>query len=119
MVQHAGAPYDFSQARTPVAPVEDMLSHAFQDVYGLEFPRYSFLALIANEDLRRWLEDAQQFLSEGEPTLTIAACNYAHRLVIEELQNRTGRRQPSWSRRLKLRGMILATSSTWPRASAI
>jgi hypothetical protein len=116
MVQHTGAAYQSSQARMHVAPVEDMLSHAFLDVYGLQFSRYSLRALIKNGDLRQWLEDAAQLLSDGKPILTIAACNYAHSLVIEELQNRTGFRSATWSRRLSPRELDLDHLATLTEA---
>lgn len=88
-VQHSGATYHFSQARGYVLPTEDMITHAFRDVYGLDFQRYNLLALISNENLRQWLQDAEQILSEGGPMFAIAACNYAHRLVIETVQAHT------------------------------
>ncbi len=88
-VQHAGATYHFSQARGYVPPTEDMITHAFRDVYNLDFQRYNLLALISNEDLRQWLQDAEQILHEGGPMFTVAACNYAHRLVIEAVQTQT------------------------------
>jgi hypothetical protein len=99
MVQHVGASYHYSQARNHVAPVEDMLSQAFRDVYGLDFSRYNLLSLIANEDLRRWLQDAEQILSEGGPMFTMAACNYAHRLVIAQMQKKTQKWQSHRSTR--------------------
>jgi hypothetical protein len=97
MIQHIGATYHFSQARNHVVPVEDMLSRAFSDVYNLDFSRYNFSALIANKDLRRWLQDAEQLLSEGNALMAIAACQYAHRIVIDAM-----RRRSSISRRLRL-----------------
>jgi len=102
MVQHAGAVYHFSQAQMHVPPVEDMISRAFKDVYGLDFGRYSLLALIANEHLRKWLQDAERILNEGGPVLTIAACKFAHRLVIAEVQPRTRNR---WPTRIRTRGL--------------
>jgi hypothetical protein len=107
MVQHAGAVYHFSQVRTFVVPTEGMLTHAFSDVYGLDFSRYSLVQLIANDDLRQWLEDAAELLTAGKPILTIAACNYLHRIVIEELQTRTAGRSTTWSRRLSPRDLDL------------
>ena len=101
MVQHTGATYHFSQARTYVVPVGDTLTHAFHDVYALEFARYNLLALIANDDLRRWLQDAEQILIEGGPMFTIAACNYAHRLVIHELKKQTGKDSHHWPTRVR------------------
>ena len=102
MVQHAGAVYHFSQMRTFVVPTEGMLTHAFKDVYRLDFR-----AMIANDDLRQWLEDAAELLAAGKPNLTIAACNYLHRIVIEELQTRTAGRSTTWSRRLSPRDLDL------------
>jgi len=95
MVQHAGAVYHFSQAQMHVPPVEDMLSHAFQDVYGLDFSSYSLLGLIANDDLRKWLHDTEKILNEDGPILAITACKFAHRLVIGEVRRRTRRWWPS------------------------
>lgn len=91
-VQHAGATYHFSQARIHVAPVEDMVTHAFHDVYQLNFFRYNLLELIANEDLRRWLQTADEILDDGGPTITVAACNYAHKLVLQTVREHTKER---------------------------
>lgn len=99
MVQHGGASYHYSQARNHVAPAQDMLSQAFRDVYGLDFFRYNLLSLIANDDLRRWLQDAEQILTEGGPMFTIAACNYAHRLVINQMRKKTRKSQGHHSTR--------------------
>jgi hypothetical protein len=95
MVQHAGAVYHFSQAQMHVPPVEDMLSHAFKDVYGLNFSSYSLLGLIANDDLRKWLQDTEQLLNEGGPVLAIAACKFVHRLVIGEVRRSTRKWWPA------------------------
>jgi hypothetical protein len=111
MVQHVGASYHYSQARNHVAPVQDMLSHAFRDVYGLDFSRYNLLSLIANEDLRRWLQDAEKILSEGGPMFTIAACNFAHRLVIDQMRKKTHKWQHhQLTRSTMLRGLDIRDS---------
>lgn len=88
-VQHAGSTYHFTQARKYVASVEDMLSNVFQDVFRLDFFSYNLLALINNDDLRCWLQDAQQIFNEGGFSLVIAACNHAHSLVIKEVRKNT------------------------------
>ena len=107
MVQHAGATYHYSQARSYVVPAEEMLTQAFRDVFGLDFARYSLVALIVNDDLRQWLEHAAELLTAGKPLLAIAACNYLHGVVIDELQTRTAGRSTTWSRRLSSRDLEL------------
>jgi hypothetical protein len=111
MVQHRGASYHFSQARSHVPPVADMLSHAFRDVYGLDFSRYNLLALIANDDLRRWLQDAEQILSEGGPMFTIAACKHVHHLVVAEIRKKTGHRPYHHTKSVLLRSVDLRDST--------
>ena len=103
LVQHAGATYHSSQALPHVAPVEDMLSNAFMDVYGLDFARYNLLALIANEDLRSWLQTTEELLSEGKAISAVAACKHAHNKVIAETQQTT--RSHRSRRRINLRGL--------------
>jgi len=95
MVQHAGAVYHYSQAQMHVPPVEDMLNHAFRDVYSLDLSSYSLLGLIANDDLRKWLQDTEQLLNEDRPVLAIVACEFAHRLVIGEVRRSTRRWWPA------------------------
>lgn len=85
-------------------PVQNMLANTFQDAYSLDFDNFRDWDLIANEDLRRWLKESEDFLSEGNAEACIVGCILAHRWIIEAIRKQTKPSRTRSALRYDLRG---------------
>jgi hypothetical protein len=88
-VQHGGSTFHFTQVRKYVGPVQNMLATTFQGAFGFDFENFREWDLIENEDLRRWLKESEDFLTEGNVEACIVGCILAHKLILEAIRKQT------------------------------
>ncbi len=107
-VQHGGSIFHFAQVRKYSGPVQNMLAVTFQDAFDLDFENFREWDLIGNEDLRRWLKESEDFLSEGNVTACIVGCKLAHQWIMEAIRKQTKYTRSPNSLSFGLRGHPLA-----------
>jgi hypothetical protein len=106
-VQHAGATFHFTQVRKYVGPVQNMLATTFQDAFGFDFENFREWDLIENEDLRRWLKESEDFLSEGNVEACIVGCILAHQWIVGAIRSQTKASRARGSLGYDLRGSVV------------
>jgi len=108
LVQHSGTQPSQSETERYFAAVRVMFSTVFEKVYGLNFSRFQIWDLVANNDLREWLRDSEEALTNGHSEICIAGCNYAHDLIIASIRHFTKLR--------RFRGSSVFSSTRLPPA---
>jgi hypothetical protein len=109
-VQHSGSTFHFSQVRKYVGHVGNMLAVVFQDAFGLNFETFREWDLVGSEDLRRWLKESEDFLSEGNVVACIVGCALAHSWIMSAIRKETkqGRMRGSIGREVRDRAVLRA-----------
>ena len=89
LVQHSGTQPSQSETERYLAATLVLFSSVFKNLYELNFSRFQIWDLVANNDLREWLQDSEVALTKGHPEICIAGCNHAHDLIIAAIRSFT------------------------------
>lgn len=85
LVQHNGTEPPPADVRRYVISTGRMLTEGFRLAFGIDFDNLRFWDFVANEDLRRLLNESEQYLKDRNPVLCIIGCKQARDLVIDAI----------------------------------
>jgi hypothetical protein len=89
LVQHNGTEPTQTEVKRYLSAAELMLTAAFRDAYELDFANFRIWDVIENDDLRRWLKESEDFLSEGNVKACIVGCILAHQWIVKAIRQQT------------------------------
>ena len=86
LVQHNGTVPPTPEVQRYVVSTKQMLTDAFRDAFDLDFDNLRPWDFIGNADLRRLLNDSEEYLGSGQPVFCIIGCKLARRLIMDALR---------------------------------
>ncbi|MGI8732850.1 MAG: hypothetical protein ACR2LM_06065 [Pyrinomonadaceae bacterium] len=89
LVQHHGTEPPSSEVRRHVVSTNRMLTDAFRDAFDLDFDNLRPWDFVENDDLRRLLNECEEFLRNGNPVVCVIGCKIARTLIIEAIRKYT------------------------------
>lgn len=91
LVQHHGFEPSISDLRRYLASAERMLCDAFRDAFGLDFHNLRHWDFVENEDIKRLLNESEEFLGNGNPVMCMIGCKWVRDMVIDAIRTHSGR----------------------------
>lgn len=89
LVQHNGTEPPSSEVRRYVVSTKRMLEDAFRDAFDLDFGNLRPWDFIENIELRRLLNESEEFLRNDNPIVCIIGCKMARELTLEAIHEYT------------------------------
>lgn len=89
LVQHHGTEPPASEVRRYVVSTNQMLTDTFKDAFDLAFDNLRPWDFVGNDDLRRLLNECEEFLRNDNPVVCVVGCKVARRLIVDALDKYT------------------------------
>jgi hypothetical protein len=93
LVQHHGFEPSLSDLRRYLASAERMLFEAFRDAFGLDFHNLRRWDFVENEDIKRLLNECEEFLEDGNPVVCMIGCKWVRDILIDAIRTHGDRIQ--------------------------
>jgi hypothetical protein len=89
LVQHHGTEPPTSDVKRYIVSTARMLANSFRDAFDLDFDKLRSFDFVENNDLRRLLNESEEFLSNGNPVVCIIGCKLARKLIVDAVHRYT------------------------------
>lgn len=89
LVQHHGTEPPTSDVKRYIASTARMMANSFRDAFDLDFHKLRSFDFVENNDLRRLLNESEEFLSNGNPVVCIIGCKLARKLIVDAIHRYT------------------------------
>jgi hypothetical protein len=93
LVQHHGFEPLIADLKRYLESAERMLSGAFRDAFDLDFRNLRRWDFVDNKDIKRLLNECEEFLKNGNPVVCMIGCKLARKLILGAIRSESGRLQ--------------------------